>query len=149
MLQRVQVLTRRDALDGQHLTPVDGGRQGEAADDAFAVDRHRARPAQAVIAALLGAGQLEPVAQQVEQRRPHVGRDAVGLAVDAEFHLVVLAHQASFEVGGRYGAIRLSSVIGRSRNRFPVAWKMAFAIAAGTPHAPISPMPRTPIGSRP
>ena len=39
-----------------------------------AVDQHRAGAALAVIAALLGAGQVEMVAQRVEQGRPR--RDA-------------------------------------------------------------------------
>ena len=38
----------------------------------------------------------------------------------------------------------LSGVIGRSRTRTPVALKIEFAIAAGTPAIPISPIPRTP-----
>jgi hypothetical protein len=38
--------------------------------------------------------------------------------------------------------INLSGVIGRSRTRLPVAWKTAFATAAGAPTIPISPMPR-------
>ena len=38
----------------------------------------------------------------------------------------------------------LSSVIGRSRTRLPVALKTALATAAGTPVMPISPMPLTP-----
>ena len=41
----------------------------------------------------------------------------------------------------------LSRVIGRSRTRFPVAWKTAFAIAAATPVMPISPIPRAPKGA--
>src|SRR4051794_8652430 len=40
----------------------------------------------------------------------------------------------------------LSSVIGKSRTRFPVAWKTALAIAAAVPTSPISPIPFTPIG---
>ena len=40
----------------------------------------------------------------------------------------------------------LSSVIGRSRTRLPVALKTALAMAAATPVMPISPMPRAPSG---
>ena len=43
-------------------------------------------------------------------------------------------------------AMTLSSVIGRSRTRLPVAWKTALAIAAATPTMPISPSPLTPSG---
>jgi hypothetical protein len=40
--------------------------------------------------------------------------------------------------------INLSGVIGKSRRRFPVAWKITFTTAAGVPTMPISPMPRAP-----
>ena len=40
----------------------------------------------------------------------------------------------------------LSRVMGRSRTRLPVAWKMALAMAAATPTMPISPMPLAPSG---
>ena len=42
--------------------------------------------------------------------------------------------------------INLSSVIGRSRRRFPVALKMALATTAPIPVIPISPTPCAPIG---
>src|SRR5882757_8410353 len=41
----------------------------------------------------------------------------------------------------------LSSVIGRSRTRLPVALNTALAIAAAVPVMPISPMPRAPSGA--
>ena len=43
--------------------------------------------------------------------------------------------------------ITLSSVIGRSRTRLPVALNTALATAAPTPVMPISPMPRAPTGA--
>ena len=43
--------------------------------------------------------------------------------------------------------ISLSSVIGRSRTRFPVALNTALATAAPTPVMPISPTPRAPTGA--
>ena len=50
-----------------------------------AVDQHRAGAALAAVAALLGAGQVEPLAQQVEQRDARVvERDVAPLAVDGE-----------------------------------------------------------------
>ena len=53
----------------------------EAGIDAPSVDQHRAGAALAVIAALLGAGEVEMIAQRVEQgrpgRNPQRGFDAV------------------------------------------------------------------------
>jgi hypothetical protein len=43
--------------------------------------------------------------------------------------------------------ISLSSVIGKSRIRFPVALKAALAMAAAAPVMPISPTPRAPSGA--
>ena len=70
--------------------PLDGGdvaarrlqRQHQAGIDRRAVHQHRAGAAVAVAAAFLGAGQAEPVAQQVEQRVARVGEHAALLAVD-------------------------------------------------------------------
>ena len=45
------------------------------------------------------------------------------------------------------GYISLSSVIGRSRTRLPVALNTALATAAPTPVMPISPTPRAPTGA--
>ena len=58
----------RQALDGGDLVPVVHHREGQAGVDAPAVDQHRAGAALAVVAALLGAGQAEVLAQRVEQR---------------------------------------------------------------------------------
>src|SRR5262245_30982687 len=44
------------------------------------------------------------------------------------------------------GCRSLSTVIGRSRTRMPVAWCTALAIAAAVPTMPSSPMPLDPIG---
>ena len=49
-----------------------------------AVHQHRAGAALAVIAALLGAGEVQPVAQGIEQRRARVHGEAVFDAVDEQ-----------------------------------------------------------------
>jgi hypothetical protein len=59
-----------DALEaafGRHVATVQLGHQREAAQDAAAVDEDRADTARSLVAALLGAGQVEPFAQQVEE----------------------------------------------------------------------------------
>ena len=68
LLQRMQRAVGREALDRGDLRAVvhDGERQARV--DAPPVDQHGARAALAVIAAFLRAGQVEMLAQQVEQR---------------------------------------------------------------------------------
>ena len=48
------------------------------------VDEHRARAALAAIAALLGAGEADVLAQRVEQRHPRLEREIVIVVVDVE-----------------------------------------------------------------
>src|SRR5207237_10637015 len=54
----------------------------QARPDGGAADDHRAGPAHAVLAAEVGAGQLEIVAQEVGQRLAHLDGPLVGPAVD-------------------------------------------------------------------
>ena len=58
--------------------------------DAPAVDQHGAGAALAVVAALLGAGQAQPLAQHVEQGRGCRHRQAVPSAVDLETDVELL-----------------------------------------------------------
>ena len=53
-------------------------RQGQAGVDPDAVDQDGAGAALAVVAAFLGAGQIEVQAQQVQQRRPGRDREVLG-----------------------------------------------------------------------
>ena len=80
LLQRMQRAVRRQSLDGGDLGAVLHDRQREAGIDPPPVDQHGAGAALAVIAALLGAGQIEMVAQRVEQGRP---RRELELRLDA------------------------------------------------------------------
>ena len=73
-LQRMQFVAVGDALDRSDVAPVDRGGERQATEHALTVDVHRAGAAQSVVAALLGAGQVQPFAQQVEQRGADVGR---------------------------------------------------------------------------
>jgi len=54
------------------LGAVEADRQRQASVDAAAVDQHRAGAALAAIAALLGSREIEPLAQQIEERHPGV-----------------------------------------------------------------------------
>ena len=67
LLQRVQLVAVGQALDGGDLGAVGGDREHQAGVDAAAVEQDGAGAALAVVAALLGAGQIEVLAQGVEQ----------------------------------------------------------------------------------
>jgi len=67
--------------------------QGEAGIDPPPVDQHRARAALAVIAALLGGGQVEMVAQRIEQGRPRRELELSPDAVDDQHYWDLLRHR--------------------------------------------------------
>ena len=85
-LQRVQRARRAEPFDGGDLAALVLHGQREAAVDALAVDQHRAGAAGALVAALLGAEQVQLLAQQIEQRGAHVHRDLQVAAIDVEAH---------------------------------------------------------------
>ena len=78
LLHRVERLAVRQPLDGDHVAALRLAGRDEARAHGDAVEVDRAGPALALLAGVLGAGQPEPLAQDVEQAlaRPHV----VGLA---------------------------------------------------------------------
>jgi hypothetical protein len=81
----MQCITVRHALDGEHIGAVAAQRQGEARIDPSAVDMHRARAALTTVAAFFGAGQVETLAQKIEQRDARVVElDLTPFAVDGE-----------------------------------------------------------------
>ena len=83
-LHRVQVLGRAQALDrGDAVALVHHG-QRQAGIDPPPVDDDRAGAALAVIAALLGAGEMQMLAQRIEQRGPRVELELARLAVHVE-----------------------------------------------------------------
>ena len=71
-LHRVQVVGRAQPLDGGDAVALVHHRERQAGIDPPPVDDHRAGAALAVIAALLGAGEMQVLAQRVEQRGPRV-----------------------------------------------------------------------------
>ena len=87
LLQRVQIVPVGQTFDGDDLGPLERDGQRQARVGAAAVDQHRAGTALAVRAAVLGAGQVEVLAQEVEQRRAGVDRDVVRDAVHPQLHV--------------------------------------------------------------
>ncbi len=64
----------RQPLDGSDVGAVLHDGKGETGIDAAAVQQHRAGAALAVVAAFLGPGQAQMVAQEVEQAGPRRDR---------------------------------------------------------------------------
>ncbi len=77
-------LPASEAFDRSDPRPVGGDREREAAIRPPALQEHSASAALAVVTALLGAGQAELLAQDVQQRGARVDRYAALLAVDAQ-----------------------------------------------------------------
>ena len=70
LLHRMQRAVLGQALDGGDLGAVLHHGKGQARNDAPFVDQHRAGAALAVVAALLGASQIEIFAERIKQSRP-------------------------------------------------------------------------------
>ena len=91
-------LASGEALDRRDLAPLHERREREARLHALAVHQHRAGAALAEAAALLRAGQVQVLAQGIEQRGARVERQPVLRPVDAE-------HDVE-RSGRRVGALR-------------------------------------------
>lgn len=67
LLDRVERLPLRDALDGENILAVYFGREHETRRDEAPVEEHGAGAAVTGRATLLGAGEIEPITQGVQQ----------------------------------------------------------------------------------
>ena len=83
-LHRMQRLLGTEAFDGDDRPVGAGCSEVQAGVLAHAVDQHRAGPALAVVAALLGAGQAGMLAQRIEQRHARIEAQRVLAPVDVE-----------------------------------------------------------------
>jgi hypothetical protein len=84
LLDRRQLVTVGQTLDGDYLSAVVSDREGETGIHATPVEQDRAGSALPVIAALLRAGERELLTQKVEQRDPRVDRQGVIDTVDRQ-----------------------------------------------------------------
>ena len=82
VLERVQLRALRHPLDRVDAALGVGDSQRETGEDRRSVDEHRACPALAELAPMLGAGESEVLAQHLEQRLLRRERDFYPLAVD-------------------------------------------------------------------
>ena len=135
-LHRVQLAVGREALDRRHLAALAGDGQRQAGEHAPAVDPDGAGAARALVAALLGARQVEVLAQRVEQAHAWFHDDRAHLVVDR--HLDPGA-------GRRCGPGRVCAVPGgvRRHDVHAVLLKGSAAVSAHPRRPPIG------IGSRP
>jgi hypothetical protein len=90
LLQWVQCAIRCQPLDRGHFGTVLHNGEREAGIDPAAVHQHGARAALAVITALFRAGQVEMVAQRIEQCRPRREFELLLNAVDEQRHRYIL-----------------------------------------------------------
>ncbi len=78
----------RQTFDGFDLLALAAGGEGQARTDQAAVDDDAARAAHADAATFFGAGEIEGVAQHLQQQPIGFDFDFVVLAVDGERHLL-------------------------------------------------------------
>jgi hypothetical protein len=117
LLERVHGPVAGQALDGAHLVAVGLDPEHEAGAHGLVVEEHRARPAHAVLAPEVRAGEPQVVAQHVGERGAGLGGGRPGLAVDGEldgppFGQVGLGHAASW-------ALRVASASARATSTPP------------------------------
>ncbi len=115
LLQRVELaVAAGQPLDGGELVAVGLDRQHQAGAHRLAVDEHRAGAADAVLAADVGAGEAELVAQEVGEQQPRLDLALVGPAVDRHLDRVA-AHRPS--PARRQASVRARRVSTRARCR--------------------------------
>ena len=82
----MQITAGPQALNGRDLLPVGGDRQDKAAIHASAVEQHGARAALPAVAPLLSPGQVQVLAQRVEDGRAVIETEAMTGAIDTQHH---------------------------------------------------------------
>ncbi len=97
LLESMQVVAiGRQPLDGDDLGVLVRDSQGQAAIDASSVEQDGAGPALPVVAALLGAGEAEPLAQCIQQRRACIDNKRMYCPVHPQGDLKVHRKRVSF-----------------------------------------------------
>src|SRR5262249_21282647 len=113
LLERVECLTGRHALDGLDGPPADLPAQHQAGADEAAVEGDAARAAVPRGAALLAAGEVERVAEDVEQRV---------LRLAQELHLVSVHRRRDVVLGHQFSLARPRAINAARRVRTPATW---------------------------
>src|SRR5262249_31584530 len=93
LLQGMQLVGRgRDALDGENIMAVRLHREHQAGTRRAIIEEDGACPANAVLAAEMGAGEAELVPDAISQRPGDLALFFVPLAVDGQGDLSLLSH---------------------------------------------------------
>src|SRR6266851_4108762 len=129
-LHRMQALGGSDAFDGGDAPAVGLDRQHEAGADRLAFQQDGARPAHAVLAAHVGAGQLEVLSQEVGQGLAHLHRALVVAVVDR--HPDRPGHRSPPQRASAAASVRSASVAATCRRYAAVAWMSASGERAAT-----------------
>src|SRR5580704_5708044 len=155
LLQIGQLVAVGQALDRTHVAPVRLHPEHEAGPDRGGVHEHRARAADAVLTAQVGAGVAEVVAQHVRQRPAGLDGELVLGAVDPEPDLPDVLHPAPLRCSPLTATASPASAAqtsagstGTWSNEIPAgrsASLIALSTAAGAPIMPPSPMPLAPV----
>jgi hypothetical protein len=95
LLQRMQPPVLDEALDRQDVAPIAFGREREAREHGIAVEQHRACAALAQLAAVFRPGELQILAQDLEQRLVGVDEYVDALAVHGHGQSEFVGHLAS------------------------------------------------------
>ena len=114
-LDGMQFVAASDALDGEDVGAVVADRQSQARIDPPAVDQDRTRAALAAVASLLGAGQVQTLAQEIEQRDARVFQldvppHAVNGEADGEVHAGLRSMLCRFGIAARPGFTEAPSI---------------------------------------
>jgi len=97
LLEGMQVVaTLRQPFDGDDLSLLVRDGEGQAAIDASAIEQDGAGTALPMIAALLGAGESEPLAQRIQQRRARIDNKRMFCPVHPQSDLKVHSRRVSF-----------------------------------------------------
>src|SRR5262249_51942291 len=139
LLQRVEGLgTGGQALDGVDAGAVGLDGQEKAAAHRLAVDEHGARAAHALLAAHVGAGEAEPVAEEVDQRGAGLHRGPAELAVHGEVDGPGLAHAARGAAASDAESARAVRTPARRLRYAALAWMSAGGSTAALARRPAS-----------
>jgi len=84
LLDWMELAVLGETLDRRHLRPLGGCGENQAAVHPPSVQMHGASAALTEVTALLGTGQLQVLAQQIEQCGARINWDLVAAAIDAQ-----------------------------------------------------------------
>src|SRR3954452_7016110 len=112
----MQAAGGRQAFDGGHLAALALRCERQARQHALAVEQHRAGAARALVAAVLRAGQVELVAQCIEERDAAVETPPPGAPVDPQHHVDAGGHRVLSAVVPRPAKTTWAAAANRATN---------------------------------